>query len=50
MANIERRTNGTYRARIRRNGAPDLSRTFDTEADASTSGRPRLRRPCVAGG
>ncbi len=38
MATIERRTNGTYRARIRRNGAPDLSRTFNEEADALSWG------------
>lgn len=35
MASIEPRANGTYRARVRRQGAPDISRTFDTEADAN---------------
>ena len=34
MANIEPRANSTFRARIRRNGAPALSRTFSTEHDA----------------
>ena len=34
MASIEPRAGGTYRARVRRNGAPDISRTFNTQADA----------------
>jgi integrase len=34
VATIEQRAGGTYRARIRRNGAPDLSRSFDTRQDA----------------
>ena len=35
MSTIEPGANGTVRSRIRRQGAPDLSRTFDTHADAA---------------
>lgn len=34
MATIEPRDGGTFRARVRRNGAPQLTRTFDTRHDA----------------
>jgi integrase len=34
MASIEQRAGGTYRARVRRNGAPDLSRSFARREDA----------------
>ena len=34
MASIEPRAAGTYRVRVRRNGAPTLTRTFDRREDA----------------
>lgn len=39
MATFVQRPNGVWQARIRRKGAPNLSRTFDLKADAETWAR-----------
>lgn len=38
MATVELRAGGTFRARVRRQGAPDISRSFTTAADAQAWG------------